>query len=128
MTSEKDHCTECGKEMQGGVWTNGDGFGDGKYVDIDPGPHKPYCWDCHDQGKAPDLNKEIDKLFQESGMCGFLEAWIGRCRNPKPCTKHHDQKCWKCGELAVKNCSIAGALVCGAPECKEHSHASTHRR
>lgn len=128
MTQEKDHCTICGREMEGGIWTNGDGFSDGKYVGIDPGEHKPYCWDCHDQGKAPDFNKEIDALFQEKGMCGFLEAWVGRCRNLKPCIKHQDQKCWKCEEPAVQNCSIASSFVCGMPECAEHSHASTHYR
>lgn len=122
----KDKCSICEREMEGGVWTNGDGFGDGKYVGMDPGPLRPYCWNCYDKGRVPDLNKEIDKLFAERGWCGFLEAWVGRCRNPKPCAKHQDQKCWKCGEPAISNCSIAGTLVCGMPECAEHPHSSTH--
>lgn len=122
--SKKAHCSSCGKEMEGGVYTDGDGFSDGKYVRITPPKFKGYCWDCYDAGKAPDLTKEIDKAFADRGMCGFLEAWVGRCRNPKPCLKHSEQKCWKCNKPAVRNCNATGALVCGVPECSEHRHHS----
>ena len=124
MTKEqkKDYCSSCGKEMEGGIWTNGDGFGDAKYVDIEVGKFKGYCWDCYREGKAPNFAKQIDKAFTDKGMCGFLEAFIGRCRNSKPCAKHSEQKCWKCGKPAIRNCSATSSLVCGVPECAEHRH------
>ena len=89
----QDTCSVCGKGMKGGMWTNGDGFGDGKYVGLDVGNRKPYCWDCYEEGKAPDHNKDIDKAFKERQICGFLEAFVGRCRSPEPCEKHSHQTC-----------------------------------
>ena len=118
----RDKCSVCEKVMEGGIWTNGDGFGDAKYVDITVGDFKGYCWDCYKQGKAPDHNNEIDKAFITKGMCGFLEAWVGRCRHSKPCDKHSQQECWKCGKPATRNCNYTGSLVCGVPECSEHRH------
>jgi len=58
--------------------------------------------------------------------CGFDEAWVGKCQNPTPCPKHDNQRCFQCGKKATKNCSIAGSLVCGMPECDEHSHSRCH--
>ncbi len=124
----KDYCASCGKEFDSGMWTNGDGFGDGKYVGITVGDFKGYCWDCVKAGKSPDLNKQIDRAFEERSMCGFLEAWVGRCRNPKPCAKHSPQKCWKCGKPAIRNCPSAIGLVCGMPECADHPHSEIHSK
>jgi hypothetical protein len=56
--------------------------------------------------------------------CNFNEPWIGRCKNEKPCPKHDTKYCWYCGYPATSGCSIAGSLVCGAPQCDEHKHSS----
>lgn len=113
-------CTRCGEWKRGGIYTNGDGYGDATYVDITPVVFGFYCWDCKDY--TPDLTEEIDKAFVKYGMCGFLEAWIGRCRNEKSCDKHISQRCFYCKGQAVRNCSHAVSLVCGMPECDEHPH------
>ncbi len=115
-----DTCTNCSEEKSGGIWTNGDGYGDAKYVDIVTGELRFFCWDCKDA--VPNFTEEIDQAFIEYEMCGFLEAWIGRCRRDRPCDKHINQRCWKCGEQAVRNCNHAVSLVCGMPECAQHSH------
>ena len=112
-------CEVCGKD-QGGVYSNGDPYGDAKYVGIETGPSRHWCWDHADQVVSPD--DEIDAAFARRGWCGFVEAWVGRCRNPIPCARHKDQRCWKCGKPATKNCGQAGSLVCGVPECKDHPH------
>jgi len=125
----KTYCFSCGKEItEGSIWTNGDGYGDGKYVGIIPPDYQSYCWDCYRNKKAPDLTKVIDEAFAKAGMCGFTEAWIGRCRNQKPCTKHNSERCWKCGKPAIRNCSHSISLVCGMPECADHPHMSEHRK
>lgn len=115
-------CPACGERRSGGFSTNGDGFGDAKHVGITPPAWATYCWDCVRQGKMPNLSAEINSAFAERGWCGFLKAWVGRCRNPKPCAVHASERCWKCNGLAVKNCERAGVLVCGAPECAAHPH------
>lgn len=115
MTDQK--CSICNTPSKGGLYTNGDGYGDAKIVDFDPGPFLFYCWACSDQ--APNHNEEITRLFIEKGMCGFLEAWVGRCTNTAPCVKHTTQTCW-CGKQATRNCDVTGTLVCGAPLCAEH--------
>lgn len=52
-------------------------------------------------------------------------SWIGRCKeeavtsDPALCEKHAKNKCW-CGAPAVRDCEIAGSLVCGAPLCADH--------
>lgn len=68
-----------------------------------------------------------DEAFAERGLCGFLEAWIGRCKNSKPCSRHMNEKCWKCGKPAIKNCAEASSLVCGIPECSDHPHIHNPR-
>lgn len=117
-------CFNCHKECEGGIYTNGDGHGDAKHVGIDAGSYRHYCWDCQEAATAlgVEVNSAIDAAFQERGWCGFLEAWRGRCRNPKPCAEHHDQRCWLCKEPAVRNCDHTGILVCGMPECAKHPH------
>ena len=110
-------CVICKIEVRGGLHTDGDGYNDGRHVDFDPGPFQFYCWKCHKQ--APDHNAKITRRFREQGMCGFLEAWIGRCQNSAPCAKHNSQLCW-CGVLATRNCDVAGTFVCGYPMCDNH--------
>lgn len=121
-------CMICHEQKQGGIHTNGDGFGDAKHVNIVPPEWAFYCWDCYEKHpeKVPNLDNQITEAFRKAGMCGFLEAWIGRCRNATPCAKHEREKCWKCGQSAVSNCSVAGSLVCGMPQCAEHPHAHNH--
>lgn len=51
-------------------------------------------------------------------------AWVGQCKaagtgEPPICDKHRADKCW-CGAQAVRQCSVAGSLVCGAPLCADH--------
>lgn len=65
--------------------------------------------------------------MSDEQFCPFDEAWMGRCGKELDkgidfCPKHLGQKCW-CGEQAVKNCSMASSLVCGAPTCGEHECA-----
>lgn len=120
----KDACILCGTTDGGGLYTNGDGFGDGKHVGVEPLPWGKYCWRCvrEHKEKIPDQRAEIDAAFAARGLCGFEEAWVGRCKNSKPCVKHVNQKCWKCGQPATRNCNYACSLVCGMPECAEHPH------
>lgn len=122
-------CALCDTPKVGGLWTNGDGYGDAKHVGIEPPAWAHYCWDCvrTRPDDVPKLSAEIDAAFAEHGFCGFMEAWVGRCREPRgECPKHDEQKCWTCGSPAVSNCSVAGSLVCGTPECAEHPHAGQH--
>ena len=56
-------------------------------------------------------------------QCDFDEAWIGRCKNNKPCEKHDKLVCVSCGEKATRSCeSTAAGLVCGAPLCDACEH------
>ncbi len=55
--------------------------------------------------------------------CGFAEAWVGKCKNAKPCEEHADMKCVSCGEPATKTCDSTGQFVCGAPLCDECEHS-----
>ncbi len=57
-----------------------------------------------------------------SNQCGFVEAWIGSCKNPNPCEKHSSLKCYSCGDPATKNCGETGQFVCGAPLCDNCEH------
>ncbi len=109
--------TEKGKYFH---FTNGDSMGDAKYVDLKLEEGKEYCSECVKQ--APDYTEEIDRRFKERGMCGFKEAYIGRCREMKPCKKHGELKCFQCGEPATRNCTHTGMLVCGVPCCDKHDH------
>lgn len=114
-------CFICKAINSGGIYTNGDS-GDGKYVGLDYGESHFYCVSCWEKGFVPDHKKEIDAAFSAQGLCGFYESYIGKCRNAKPCSKHSNQKCWKCGAPAVRNCDHTNMLVCGTPECAEHPH------
>jgi hypothetical protein len=120
------NCYHCGKSITtGGMCTTGDPYGDGhKVLGWPKREARVYCWDCIEYPKkmTKEIADKIDAEFKQLGLCGFLEAWVGRCTNTIPCNKHKDQKCWKCGEPATSNCSHASSLVCGMPECKKHPH------
>lgn len=55
-------------------------------------------------------------------QCDFDEAWIGRCKNNKPCEKHDKLVCVSCGEKATRSCESTNGLVCGAPLCDACEH------
>lgn len=122
-------CTICHKPKQSGLYTSGDGYGDAKHVGIESLPFEFYCWGCvkaHPE-QIPNQDAKIDAAFAARGWCGFLEAWIGRCREVQPCPKHSGEQCWKCKERATSNCPNTSALVCGVPQCQQHPHSEYHR-
>lgn len=57
-----------------------------------------------------------------SEKCGFDEAWVARCTNEIPCTKHGNLVCVSCGAKATKSCEVTGMLVCGEPLCDDCEH------
>lgn len=57
-------------------------------------------------------------------ICGFNEAWVGACKNPKPCEKHDSLKCCSCGAPATHSCDETCQFVCGAPLCDNCKHAT----
>lgn len=119
-------CVVCGSTEFGGLSTYHDPYGDRKHVGLQPvvDSAQHYCWDHAEIGyeKSRVAEREVDTAFAAAGLCGFLQAWVGRCRQPQPCAKHAAETCWKCGRRAVRNCSHTGSLVCGVPECAEHPH------
>lgn len=117
-----DTCQICGEKSFAGILTDGDPYSDGPFVGIPLGPMVKTCPKCKGKypEKVPDFDEEIDAAFKQQGLCGFLEAYQGRCRNKKPCQKHQDLTCWKCGEKATRNCPTASSFVCGQPCCNEH--------
>ena len=51
-------------------------------------------------------------------ICGFVVAWVGACKNKKPCTaKHANAKCAVCGLKATRECDLATQFICGVPLC-----------
>lgn len=124
MPEAKSSCSLCGAEMDGGLWTNGDGFGDAKHVGLVAPDMRGFCWECvRTRGaEIPDLAKQIQEAFAERQMCGFLEAWIGRCRELQPCKKHSGRVCASCGAPATQSCSETGQFVCGEYLCNECEH------
>lgn len=50
--------------------------------------------------------------------CGFVEAWVGACKEDKPCRKHAYVRCG-CGSPAVETCGHTSGLVCGRPLCAD---------
>lgn len=126
VLSAKSTCYNCNRSSEdGGIHTNGDSYGDRRKIGLPVSSHRFYCWDCKDHFAAFSVrqDKETNAEFARLGLCGFLEAWIGRCRNTSPCAKHTD-RCWyrDCDKPAIANCSIAGSLVCGVPYCADHPH------
>lgn len=122
-------CRFCGRELDGGIWSrlNDDGYGTLKKLGVIRAEQEEWggtCWDCADRLEPHREAVEQQKRahFAARSLCGFLEAWIGHCLEPKPCAKHAAQLCWRCKAAAVSNCAHTGALVCGVPECAEHPH------
>lgn len=76
----------------------------------------------HDPDARMKLFDLLCSLEREDGeVCGFDEAWIGKCKNTTPCSKHKDARCGNCGKLAVKSCAATiGAFVCGGKTCEDH--------
>lgn len=56
--------------------------------------------------------------------CGFNIAWVGKCKNPKPCPDHKDKVCCVCGESATRECPETFSLVCGALLCDNCEHSN----
>lgn len=118
-------CTYCGKRSGGGVSTNFDPYGTRRKLGLPVEEGQFICWPCwEEKGAEKDarIRKETTQAVRDRGCCGFVEAWVGHCLNDVPCPRHEKKTCWKCGEPAVQNCSVAGSLVCGMPECSEHPH------
>lgn len=131
MNETSTPCTSCGKPTLGGVHTNGDGYSsDAKHVGIEAPASGFFCWDCYLAGELPEemktLKRRINEAFEAAGMCGYLEAYRGRCRQQKDGCKHRERRCWKCGRPATSECSSAGSFVCGMPQCDDHPHNGTH--
>lgn len=61
---------------------------------------------------------------KDNNLCGFDEAWIGKCKNGIDCEKHKDAKCVSCGAKATKECAETMGLVCGALLCDECEHTT----
>ena len=60
----------------------------------------------------------------EIEICNFDKAWIGNCKNEKPCPDHKNLKCCSCGEPATKECAETGQFVCGFPLCDNCEHTN----
>lgn len=58
----------------------------------------------------------------ENEVCGFDEAWIGKCKHEKPCAKHDGLICVSCGNPATHSCYETGQFVCGFPVCDDCEH------
>lgn len=55
-------------------------------------------------------------------LCNFSKAWVGNCKNEKPCKEHAEIKCGCCGGPATKECDETGQFVCGVPLCDNCEH------
>lgn len=120
----KSYCSLCGLEMQGGVWTNGDPYGDARKLGADVPPMRGYCWSCVKErsDEIPNFGKAIKDILASRKLCGFLMSWVGHCKEPKPCAKHKDLTCSSCGVPATHDCDSTGQFVCGVPLCDECGH------
>lgn len=117
-------------DANGGVSTNFDPYGTRKELGLPVEEWQHICWPCYGAwGQEKDMayRKETDLAARTANQCGFLEAWIGHCKEQRPCKKHGNQTCFKCEKPATRNCSETSSLVCGVPECDEHSHFAYHR-
>jgi hypothetical protein len=123
-------CSYCDKEERGGgVSTNFDPYGTRRKLKLLVEEWQSICWPCWEkEGAEKDarIRAETTQAVLDRGLCGFEEAWVGHCFNTKECPRHKKQRCWSCKGPATRNCSVAGSLVCGVPECAEHPHE--HKR
>lgn len=76
-----------------------------------------------DYVRPPNPCAEIELSPVELGTCNFLEAWVGKCKNKNPCSKHKDWTCFECGRKATRSCSHTSQFVCGIPMCDIHKHS-----
>ena len=123
-------CVGCGKNESGGVYTNFDPFGTRRKLGLSVESYQHICWECWPAVRSKDrrIQHATTQAVRDRGLCGFIEAWAGHCMNKAPCDHHKDQKCWKCGDPADRNCAEAGLFVCGFPECAQHPHEHHRNR
>lgn len=57
-----------------------------------------------------------------SELCNFSMAWIGKCKNERPCESHKDRKCCVCEAPATRECPETGQFVCGFNLCDDCEH------
>lgn len=59
--------------------------------------------------------------------CTF-ETYGGICKKEGYpfCPEHVKWKCFVCDKQAIRYCFFEGFLVCGMPECADHSHYDRH--
>lgn len=89
---------------------------------------------CRSEECARLGNAEVEEVYRVereklrgAGLCWFDQSYVGFCKK-KPiedsefCDIHAPERCWKCKSQAVKDCVMAGSLVCGTPECEAHPH------
>lgn len=67
------------------------------------------------------------KSESKPAICGFSEAWVGRCKLPPlpggcRCEKHEGWVCESCGAPATHTCDETFAFVCGARLCDNCEH------
>lgn len=55
-------------------------------------------------------------------VCGYDIAWIGRCKELRPCAKHQERVCTSCGAPSTRECPETGQFVCGEYLCDDCEH------
>ena len=55
-------------------------------------------------------------------VCGFDIAWVGICKDEKPCIKHSHLKCSSCGSPATRTCTSVGLIDCTDNLCNNCTH------
>jgi len=70
------------------------------------------------------LKRKFGEVDEE---CPFIVSWVGKCKQVPDvgeiyCPKHKNEKCFKCGAQATRDCDHTGQFVCGVPMCDEHKH------
>lgn len=60
--------------------------------------------------------------MKDETICNYGLAWVGNCKNEKPCEKHSHIKCSSCGEPATHECEATSQFVCGFPLCDDCEH------
>lgn len=69
-----------------------------------------------------DEAKNLGDEVVDRETCGFMVAWVGRCKESKPCAKHGGRICTSCGAPAIQECDSTGQFVCGEYLCGECEH------
>lgn len=112
-------CKNCGKPTIGGILDD---------VGI-------YCWNkecvaAYDKKEAETDRLEIEK-FKLEHKCIFVSAWADRCgktvvKGSHFCPDHLPAYCVECGKKAIRQCNIAGVLVCGRNLCDDCDCSGYH--